>query len=66
METPRARILMTCLGSNGRFGNQLLQYAFVRLYAAEHNLVAELPERLREALQSEGVGNPCIPAPSIY
>jgi FkbM family methyltransferase len=38
------RIQMTSLGLNGRFGNQLLQYAFVRLYAKEHGLAAEFPD----------------------
>ncbi|HMI97739.1 MAG TPA: FkbM family methyltransferase [Micropepsaceae bacterium] len=35
---------MRFLGVNGRFGNQLLQYAFVRLYAMEHGLSAEFPD----------------------
>ncbi|MGB6354281.1 MAG: alpha-1,2-fucosyltransferase [Steroidobacteraceae bacterium] len=39
-----ARIQMTSLGANGRFGNQLLQYGFLRLYAAKHGLVAETPD----------------------
>ena len=38
------RIQMTRLGAHGRFGNQLLQYGFVRLYAAEHDLTAEFPD----------------------
>lgn len=29
---------MRLLGTNGRFGNQLLQYAFLRLYADGHGL----------------------------
>ena len=40
----RARVQMTLLGSYGRFGNQLLQYAFVRLHASEHDLIAEFPD----------------------
>ena len=28
--------------------------------------LARAHDRLREALQAEGVGNPCIPAPSTY
>src|SRR5206468_2656487 len=32
----RAAIAMSALGSYGQFGNQLLQYAFLRLYAQEH------------------------------
>jgi FkbM family methyltransferase len=47
---PRTRPLtnhavsMRMLGTNGKFGNQLLQYAFLRLYAREHNLIAEAPD----------------------
>src|SRR5580658_8334332 len=36
----KRRVQMRTLGQNGRFGNQLLQYAFLRLYARQHNLVA--------------------------
>lgn len=39
-----ARVQMSSLGSNGRFGNQLLQYGFLRLYAARHGLSAETPD----------------------
>jgi hypothetical protein len=38
------RVQMRSLGRDGRFGNQLLQYAFVRLYARQHGLVAEFPD----------------------
>lgn len=38
------RVQMRSLGTNGRFGNQLLQYGFVRLYAQRHDLVAEFPD----------------------
>lgn len=38
------RISMRTLGLNGRFGNQLLQYAFLRCYALEHDLIAEVPD----------------------
>lgn len=38
------RISMTSLGSNGRFGNQLLQYAFMRCYGRVHGLRVEVPE----------------------
>lgn len=34
-------ISMRSLGANGRFGNQLLQYAFLRLYARQHDLAAQ-------------------------
>lgn len=38
------RIGMSGLGEMGRFGNQLLQYAFLRLYAERHTLSAEAPD----------------------
>ena len=38
------RVQMRSLGQNGRFGNQLLQYGFARLYAQQHDLVAEFPD----------------------
>lgn len=34
-------ISMRSLGANGRFGNQLLQYAFLKLYARQHGLEAQ-------------------------
>ena len=34
-------VSMRTLGENGRFGNQLLQYAFLRLYAERHGLSSE-------------------------
>jgi hypothetical protein len=38
------RVTMSTLGANGRFGNQLLQYGFLRMYAAEHGLAVEAPD----------------------
>ncbi len=38
------RVQMRSLGQNGRYGNQLLQYGFTRLYARQHDLVAEFPD----------------------
>lgn len=44
---PRAeaghRLASTPLGRHGRFGNQLLQYGVLRLYAAQHGLTLEVP-----------------------
>lgn len=44
---PRAgtgrRLASTSLGWHGRFGNQLLQYGALRLYAARHGLTLEVP-----------------------
>jgi hypothetical protein len=35
---------MTTLGANGRYGNQLMQYGLVRLYAEARGLVAQFPD----------------------
>ena len=47
---PRAgegrRISASRLGLDGRFGNQLLQYGFLRLYAERHALTLETPDWL--------------------
>lgn len=40
----RPRVTMSTLGANGRFGNQLLQYGFLRMYAEVHGLAAEAPD----------------------
>lgn len=37
-------ISMNSIGTNGRFGNQLLQYAFLRIYAREHDLNVVTPD----------------------
>ncbi|MFV3126462.1 glycosyltransferase [Niveispirillum sp. KHB5.9] len=41
--TDEKRLAVTRLGSNGRFGNQLLQYGVARLYAQRHGLTLETP-----------------------
>lgn len=41
---PHGRIAMSSLGWNGRFGNQLLQYACLRAIGAVHGLTVEAPE----------------------
>ena len=40
----RGFIAMSDLGTNGRFANQLFQYAFVKLYALRHGLTAVVPD----------------------
>jgi hypothetical protein len=42
--TGAPRVTMSTLGLNGRFGNQLLQYGFLRMYGAEHGLSVEAPD----------------------
>jgi Glycosyl transferase family 11 len=39
----KAVITMSTLGSNGRFGNQIFQYAFLRICAKHHNSSIETP-----------------------
>ncbi|AFZ05325.1 methyltransferase FkbM family [Oscillatoria nigro-viridis PCC 7112] len=36
-------VTMSTLGKNGRFANQIFQYAFLKIYAKEHNLRVETP-----------------------
>lgn len=36
-------ITMSTLGNNGRFANQIFQYAFLKIYAKENNLQVETP-----------------------
>jgi glycosyltransferase involved in cell wall biosynthesis/capsular polysaccharide biosynthesis protein len=40
----RGQITMAALGRNGRFANQLFQYAYVKLYALRHGLTAAFPD----------------------
>ncbi len=40
---PEPVVASSTLGALGRFGNQLLQYGFLRLYAARHGLALETP-----------------------
>lgn len=37
-------IEMSCLGKYGWFGNQLFQYAALKMYARKHNIEARIPE----------------------
>lgn len=43
-------ITMSSLGSNGRFANQIFQYAFLKIYAKEHNLRLETPRWIGQYL----------------
>lgn len=51
-------ITMSTLGSNGRFANQLFQYAFLKIYAKEHNLQVETPAWIGQQLF--GLADPAI------
>jgi len=46
----RAVVTMSCLGSLGRFGNSLLQYAYLKTYAKLYNLRVETPEWIGQYL----------------
>lgn len=41
---------MSTLGVNGRFGNQIFQYAFTRLFARRHGMEAQIPPWAGSAL----------------
>jgi hypothetical protein len=41
---------MSTLGSNGRFGNQIFQYAFLRLYAQQHGMTVQTPPWIGQLL----------------
>ncbi len=43
-------VTMRSLGANGRFGNQILQYGFLRLYAARHGVRYQVSEWMGQYL----------------
>jgi FkbM family methyltransferase len=43
-------ISMSSLGKNGRFANQVFQYAFLKVYAQEHDLRVETPQWIGQFL----------------
>jgi len=46
----RPVITMSSLGRHGRFGNQIFQYVFLRIYAQEYNLRVETPAWIGQEL----------------
>ncbi|MBK3733686.1 glycosyltransferase [Azospirillum brasilense] len=60
---PGRRLASTALGRNGRFGNQLLQYGALRLYAARHGLTLEVPPWLGRHLydHDDPLPGPALP-----
>ncbi|WP_188263195.1 glycosyltransferase [Azospirillum tabaci] len=60
---PGRRLASTVLGLNGRFGNQLLQYGALRLYAARHGLTLEVPRWLGRHLydHDDPLPGPALP-----
>ncbi len=61
----RGRIAMSSLGWNGRFGNQLLQYACLRAIGAVHGLNVEAPEWLGRWLFDLNDPMPSAPLPEL-
>lgn len=59
------RVSASRLGLDGRFGNQLLQYGFLRLYAERHGLTLETPEWLGRHLFDLDDPLPGAPLPAI-
>ena len=46
MEDGRALVTLSCIGQLGQFGNQIFQYAFLRIFAEVHGLSAACPDWL--------------------
>lgn len=59
------RIGMTNLGQNGRFGNQIFQYGFLRLLAERRGLRLELPDWLGRDLFNADEPLPGSPLPEM-
>ncbi|MFN3076501.1 MAG: FkbM family methyltransferase [Alphaproteobacteria bacterium] len=62
----RGRIMMSGLGRKGRFGNQLLQYGFLKVYAGLHGLEAETPDWIGRDLFALDDPLPGSPLPGLY
>ena len=59
------RVMCSSLGANGRFANQLLQYAMTRLYAEDHGLTAEIPDWIGRDLFGRDDPLPGAPLPEL-
>jgi len=58
-------VAMTTLGQNGRFGNQLFQYCFLRIYGEIHNLRVEVPDWVGRWLFDLNDPYPGLPLPRL-
>ena len=61
----RGRVTMTSLGWNGRFGNQLLQYACLRAIGEVHGLAIDAPEWIGRWLFDLSDPMPSTPMPEL-
>lgn len=60
----RGKVVMSRLGTLGRFANQLFQYAYVKLYALRHGLTPGFPRW--EGAELYGLDDPaCAPLPEV-
>ena len=59
------RITMSTLGSNGRFGNQLLQYTVLRVLGMVHELTVEAPDWIGRWLFDLSDPYPAAPLPGL-
>lgn len=59
-------VTMANLNKHGRFANQLFRYAFIKIYAQEHNLQIQIPSWIGEVLY--GFSDPPVTAklPEIF
>ncbi len=62
---PTRVVQMTELGSRGRWGNQLFQYAFAHAYARKHHARLEVPEWLGERVFDLRAHRPSCELPKV-
>jgi hypothetical protein len=63
--TPGPRVQMSNLGYRGRFGNQLLQYAFLRLYAKRQGVAFAAPNWVGRYLYASDYQLPAGELPTV-
>ena len=64
-EPGKKRLTMTSLGVNGRYGNQLLQYAFIRVLAQVHGYQIEVADWIGRDIFGHDDPFPGTPLPRI-
>lgn len=62
----RPRVMASQIGNAGRFGNQALQYAFLRLYTEHVGLELETPDWIGRALYGFDDPLPGSPLPTLH
>ncbi|QSA95909.1 alpha-1,2-fucosyltransferase [Methylococcus sp. EFPC2] len=60
-EAPAKKLIsMSTLGRNGRFGNQVFQYAFLRIYAEKYGLNLQTPDWIGQVLFGHSEPEPAV------